>query len=198
MVQRAKVIFMKPTLRYLFIVSIICLVYSCGNESVQIKQRNEKIDSLAHVLAVCEEEVDLPVDEIRERLEKIEYDRKNINAYNTTLVDQEFSFVIDNYISIGKVYERYLANHVLLEQELKDLKKQLSKLKKSSDSGKIADKDFGSFLNTERTDILHLKEMVEEFAEPVSKAEVLYIRVAPKVSHFADSVYEKNKEKKAK
>ncbi|MBI3234983.1 MAG: hypothetical protein HYZ42_13270, partial [Bacteroidetes bacterium] len=150
------------------------------------------IDSLALVLKECEEVMDQDKDELRLRIQKINASLNKLNQFASDTFSHDFIRSIDQYMAAEKIYSKFIKNASEMSLELNVLKTQLLSLKNSSDKGMFTDEQFTKFLSKERIDILNLHELCEEIAEPINKLEPLYLRTAPRIEAFADSLAKNN------
>lgn len=166
----------------------ICFVFYPSCKSGSPAWRSEKIDSFARVLRDCEMMMNHDKEVIRKRINVINSSLVKLNTFASDSFTHDFIRSIDQYTAAKDIYIKFMKNEPEMFIELNALKTQLLTMKKTSDDGKITDSQFKLYIHRERENILKLYEVCEEIAEPIDKIEPMYLRTAPRIEAFSDSL----------
>lgn len=154
--------------------------------------RQKKVDSLAFSLMQLEDKLNIDTEDLGSEKRKMEKIYKLIKMKDTGIT-LEMGIVLEQYLNEIRIFNGVIEHKGELQKELEELKIQLRNLNHSLKEDKMSEADFKKAFATEKADIEHLEEMIEEKIDPYLKVQAEHVRIAPKIEEYATKFADEKK-----
>ncbi len=164
------------------LISAVFIHPSCKSGSEDLRQK--KVDSLAYGLMQLEDKLNIDTDDLGIETRKMEKIYRLIRVKDSGIT-LEMGIVLEQYLNEIRIFKELVEHKADLQKELGELKQQLKNLNHSLKEEKMTEEAFKKAFATEKADIEHLEEMVEEKIEPYLRVQSEHARIAPKIEEYA-------------
>lgn len=167
--------FLKALILLINILIISIITSSCGPTH---KVETQKLDSLEMQLAQSEDNLNIEIELIQNRITEIALNRKYVMQNRKDTFTYELGVNLDRYKALMRIYQDNVDSYLHFNNELPALRKQVETLRNSLKRNEFSKEEFKKYYYQEAADIQALFEGSEKIKRSLYEMEPEYIRLS--------------------